>query len=355
MNKPAPKILETTLRDGSYVIDFQFTAADTAVICGKLEEAGFDLIEVGHGIGLGASRAGAGKAAETDEAYMQAASKALNKASWGMFCIPGIATLEDLDVGIANGMDFVRIGTNVEDAAKAEAFVRKAKKAGLWVACNFMKSYAMPPGGFAEYAKLSHDFGCDILYIVDSAGGMLPHEMEEYFSAVQARCNVPIGFHGHNNLGLAVANSIRATELGAAVIDTSLQGLGRSAGNTATEVFLLVLERYGYRTGINPLRVMDIGEQLIKPLVQNVGYDSIDVVTGYSLFHSSYMGVIREFAGKFGVDPRRLIIALCERDKVNAPAALVEQLARQLSEESDDTFLARFRLDRYHGAEQSLT
>ena len=347
-----PEILETTLRDGSYAIDFAFTAADTAVICAELEAAGFDLIEIGHGVGLGASEQGVNVAAETDEGYMRAAAETLTKARWGMFCIPGIARLEHLDLAAQHGMKFVRIGTNVTEANEAEPFIARAREHGMYVAANFMKSYALSPKEFAQKAKLAESYGAEVIYVVDSAGGMLTGDLESYIRAVQDAVSIPIGFHGHNNLGLAVANSVRAVELGVQLIDTSLQGLGRSAGNTPTEVFLVVLDRLGVRLGIDPLRVMDISEQYVRPLVELKGYDSVDVVTGYAQFHSSYMGVIREYSGRYRIDPRRLIIALTEEDKVNAPRELVERLAQRLQSEGDDVFTARFRLDRYHGAEQ---
>jgi 4-hydroxy 2-oxovalerate aldolase len=344
-------LLDTTLRDGSYAINFQFTAADTALITGELERAGVDLIEVGHGVGLGASAAGKGVAAETDEAYMRAAS-GLQRARWGMFCIPGIARLEHLDLAADHGMKFVRIGTDVANAAAAEPFVARAKRYNMFVAANFMKSYAMEPAAFAEQARHAQRFGADVLYIVDSAGGMLTRDVERYFVAVRDVCDIPLGFHGHNNLGLAVANTIRAIELGATFVDASLQGLGRSAGNTPTEMLLLVLERHGWALDIKTLEVMDIGEKYIKPLIQHSGSDSVDTIAGYAQFHSSYMGIIREFSSRYRVDPRRLIVALCQHDKVNAPRALVERLAAQLASEQDGVFTARFRFDRYHGAEQ---
>lgn len=346
------RILETTLRDGSYAIDFQFTARDTAIICGELEAAGFDLIEIGHGVGLGASELGKEPALESDESYMRAAAETLRRASWGMFCIPGVARLDHLDLAAEYGMDFVRVGTNVAEADQGAPFVARAKEHGMLVAANFMKSYALPPRELAEKAKLAESFGADIVYVVDSSGGMLESDVDEYFAAVRDATSVPLGFHGHDNLGLSVANALRAVELGATVVDTSLQGLGRSAGNTPTEIFLLVLERLGQGVGIDPLQVMDVGETYVKPLLQRNGYDSVDMVTGYAQFHTSYMGVIREFSGKYHVDPRRLIIALCEHDKVNAPRELVEGLARELAEAEPEVFTARFRLDRYHGAEQ---
>lgn len=349
------RLLETTLRDGSYVLNFQFTASDTSVIASKLEKAGFDLIEIGHGVGLGASDAGMGRAAETDEAYMKAAADTLTKADWGMFCIPGVASLEHVDMAAEYGMDFIRIGTNVTEVEDSKPFIERAKKHGMFVCANFMKSYALEPRDYAQKAKLSQEYGAEIVYIVDSAGGMLTGEMEAYFKAVQDTCDIAIGFHGHDNLGLSVANAVRAVELGAHIVDTSLQGLGRSAGNTPTELFIVVMERMGIKMGYNPLEVMDIGEKYVAPLIKRIGHNSIDIVTGYAQFHSSYMGVIREFSSKYKVDPRKLIIALCEKDKIDAPRDLVESIAQQLSSEGDEVFTARFQLDRYFGTEQSYT
>lgn len=345
-------ILETTLRDGSYAINFQFTASDTAIIAGQLETAGFNIIELGHGIGLGASRVGKGDAAESDEGYMRAASETLKTAMWGMFCIPGIATLEDIDLAARYGMKFIRVGTNVTEMEESEEYITRAKRHGMLVSANFMKSYAMEPKKFAEKASLSQKFGSDILCIVDSAGGMLTSEMEQYIKAVQEKCDIKLGFHGHNNLELAVANSLRAIELGVSIIDSSMQGMGRSAGNAPTEIMLIALERKGIHLGINPIHVMDIGEKYIKPLIQRHGYDSLDIICGYAQFHTSYMGIIREFANKYWVDPRYLIMAVCAEDKVNASREMVERLAKKLSEEMKEIYTARFRLDRYYGAEQ---
>lgn len=308
----------------------------------------------GHGIGLGASRTGKGAASETDEGYMRAAAESLKTAMWGMFCIPGIATLEDVELAAKYGMKFVRVGTNVTEMEESEEFIARAKKHGMFVSANFMKSYAMEPKMFAEKAALTQKYGSDVLCIVDSAGGMLTSEMEQYIKAVQDRCNIRLGFHGHNNLELAVANSLRAVELGVSIVDSSLQGMGRSAGNAPTEIILAAFERMGINLGINPIHVMDIGEKYIKPLINRHGYDSLDIICGYAQFHTSYMGLIREFSNKYWVDPRYLIMAVCAEDKVNAPSEMVERLAKKLRDEIDEVFTARFRFDQYHGAEQNI-
>ncbi|RUW65039.1 4-hydroxy-2-oxovalerate aldolase [Mesorhizobium sp. M2A.F.Ca.ET.067.02.1.1] len=347
------RLLDTTLRDGSYAIDFQFTARDTAAIAGQLEAAGFELIEIGHGVGLGASQRNYRRAAETDEAYLAAAADTLKRALWGMFCIPGVATLQQIDMAAEFGMRFIRVGTDVADVPDSKDFIERAKKHGMVVCANYMKSYVAAPEEFARNALLSQQYGADVVYIVDSAGGMLTRDMEGYFRAVRDVCDVKIGFHGHDNLGLGVANAVRAAELGAAIVDTSLQGMGRSAGNTPTELFIVVMERLGVAMGFDPLRVMDIGEKYIKPLIRRDGLNSLDIVAGFAQFHSSYMTLIREYSSKFGVDPRKLIIALCERDKVNAPRTIVEDLAHALKAEPEDAFSARFQLDRYYGAEQN--
>lgn len=349
-------ILECTLRDGSYAVNFQFTRADTEAIAGELDKAGFRFIEVGHGIGLGASEAGLGAAAETDEVYMQASAKAVTNAKWGMFCIPGVAELRHLDMGADHGMGFVRIGTNVTEVETALPFVERAKKLGMDVATNFMKSYALEPNAVGEVAFQAQGYGADLVYVVDSAGGMLTADLETYFKAILDRCSIPLGFHGHNNLQLGVANSLMAAKVGVAVLDTSLQGFGRSSGNTPTELLVLVLERAGFKSGFDPIEIMNIGERFIRPLIDTKGLDPIDMVSGYAQFHSSYMGLIREMSNKHQVDPRRLIIDVCEQDLVAVDRDLAEESAKKLAQVGPETDLssARFRFERYHGSEETI-
>lgn len=331
MNKP--RILECTLRDGSYVINFQFTAADTRDLVRAMENIGFDMVEVGHGVGLGASDKGMGVAAETDETYLRAAAETVQHAQWGMFCIPGIAELYHVDMAAEYGMNFIRIGTNVEDYRQSQPFIERAKRNGMYVCSNFMKSYASEPEYFAHHVLETQKYGADLVYIVDSAGGMFPDDIERYVSAVRSKSQtVSLGFHGHNNLGMGVANSLKAVELGIEIIDTSLQGFGRGAGNTPTEQFLGALIRHGVDMNIDPIAVMDAGEKYIQPLIEARGLSSIDLVSGIAQFHSSYLGTIREFATRYRVDPRKLIIAVCQEDKVNAPEELVEAKARELSQ-----------------------
>jgi len=348
--KVAPKLMDCTLRDGSYVIDFQFTATDTVNIARELDETGFPYIEVGHGIGLGASEQGKNVAAASDAEYMQAAASAVTRGKWGMFCIPGIANEDHLRMAADYGMDFVRIGTEVSEIDKSRPFVSLAKDLGMEVYANFMKSYVLTPDEFARLVARSADFGSEMVYLVDSAGGMMPHEVRAFLQAARDQApDVAMGFHGHNNLGLAVANSLVSVEEGVSMIDVSLQGFGRSGGNTPTEQFLSVLERSGYGIDIDPIKSMRLGESLIRPRIDRRGICSLDVAAGLAQFHSSYMPKILHAALLRRIDPRKLIVELCRHNKVNAPQALIDEIADSL--EVDDSSPGWFP-DSYFGEEQ---
>lgn len=346
-------VLDTTLRDGSYAVNFRFTSHDTKVLGAKLEEAGFQWIEIGHGVGLGASEKGKGEAIATDEEYLKAASETFNSAKYGMFCIPGIAELEHIDLAAQYGMKFIRIGTNVTEVESSQKFIERAKGYGMYVTANYMKSYAIHPTKFAELALLSQKYGADLLCVVDSAGGMLKEELELYFKAVQDVSDIPLGFHGHHNLGLGVSHSIEAVKLGAVMVDGSMQGFGRSSGNAPTEQIVACLDRMGLDHGIDLIKLMDISETYIKPLIRKRGHSSLDIICGYSQFHSSYMKTVQKYSSKYEVDPRLIIIELCKVNKMDAPDSLVNEIAQNISEHSDNFFTGRFGLADYFGEEQS--
>lgn len=326
-------LLECTLRDGSYVIDFQFTAEDTAVIVAGLEKAGIRLIEIGHGLGLNASNAGEGKAAATDEEYLEAASSVLKKAKFGMFFIPGIGRKRDLKLASDYGMDFVRIGTNAPEIHRAEPYIKYAKRLDMYVFSNLMKSYALKPKKLAECAKMAETWGADVVTIVDSAGGMLPSDVKTYVNTVREATNVRIGFHGHNNLSLVHANCLAALEAGATILDCSMQGIGRSGGNACTEILLTILKKMGHDLGIDIHKIMDLSEKLIRPLLREKGVSPIDITAGYAFFHSKFLKNVYKAAKKYGIDPRELIIKVSEKDVVHVSEELAMSAARELKKE----------------------
>jgi 4-hydroxy-2-oxovalerate aldolase len=326
-----PRILDCTIRDGSYVVDFQFTAEDTAVIAAGLENAGLEWIEIGHGLGLNASAAGKGAAAASDEAYLRAAQETLRHAMWGMFFIPGIGRPEDLDLAASHGMRFVRIGANAPDIAQTGPFVRQALGLGLHVSVNLMKSYAVPPERLVELSKMAEGYGAHVVSLVDSAGTMLPDDVRTYVSRMKDALRADVGFHGHDNLALGMANVLAAIEAGASVVDTTLQGIGRGGGNAVTEILVAILHKQGIATGIDLNRLMDLSQRVVQPLLKGKGHDPLNITSGYAGFHSSALEMILRHAEQHGIDARELIVEVSGVDRVDVTNTLVETVAAEIS------------------------
>ena len=326
-----PEILDTTLRDGSYVVDFQIDRDFTYNVAKELDEAGFPYIETGHGLGLNATTFDGMKGKCSDEEWMDATSSAVKKNKWGMFFIPGIGRKEDIDLAARYNMDFIRIGANVDEYHKAEPFVKHAKELGMFVCANFMKSYALEYNEFGKVSGEAAKMGCDLLCIVDSAGAMLPEDLEGYVKAIRQHSDAKTGFHGHNNLGMANINSLVAHNLKVDVIDTSLRGMGRSAGNTVTEIFLLTLLRKGIDLDYDIYKIMDISEKYIDPIMKGyVQVDSNSIISGYSKFHSSFTPRLEKYASLHKVDIRKLMVEICKETCINAPEDLIEKIALML-------------------------
>ncbi len=325
------EILECTLRDGSYAVDFKFTERDTLMLAGILGKLGFRWIEVGHGLGLGAAEAGKGTMPTTDERLIESAKRAAPDAMIGSFFIPGIGKREQLRSAREAGLDFVRIGYNAPEIEEAYPYLTYARELGLVPCLNFMKTYGVNPEQFGEKAKGGEAAGAEAVYCVDSAGSMFPEDVRKYLTAARERCQCTLGFHGHSNLQFAVANSVEAYRSGAKLIDSTLYGLGRSSGNVPTEVAVAVFHRLGVDTGIDLFEVMDAAEEFMGPLMSQIElYDMMAVSMGYSQFHSSFLPKVAAAARKHGADLRRLVVAMGELDPVNLDDATLERVAANL-------------------------
>jgi len=346
-------IMDTTLRDGSYAVDFSFTCSDTSIICKELEDSGLNYIEIGHGVGLSASKKGYGKSFQTDEQYMISAETTLKRAKYGMFCIPDIAELKDVELAAKHNMGFIRIGTNVTDIRSSKEFIKTAKDCGMFVTANFMKSYVLSPEQFAKKVSLSEKFGADLVYLVDSAGGLFAEDIHRYYAAIRNITDIPLGFHGHDNLGMAVSNSVEAVRVGFDFVDTSLQGLGRSSGNAATEILVAALLKLGYDLDIDFLKLLDIGQKYIQPLITSNGKMPLDIVAGFADFHSSYMHYIQKYSAKYRANPALLIIGICKVDKVDLNEQTLDALAKSLRN-TEDIFLGKYNFNKYIGREQEV-
>lgn len=327
-----PLLLDCTLRDGSYAVNFQFTKRDTIRLCQALEQSGLKMIEIGHGLGLGASSPRYGVAFEADEVYLEAAAETLTHAKWGTFFIPGIGTLDDLDRAKSYNMDFVRIGSEVEKYKTMIPFIQRAKEHGMFVCANFMKTYASSSSRVAEVSRELAAIGADCVFIVDSAGCMLPRDVTDYVQRAVDASGVIVGFHGHNNLDLANANCLVALDSGAKIVDATVRGMGRSAGNAQTEVLAHLMDSSGYDSGIDPFKLFEFGERIIRPLnVQAQGLPPLDIVIGMARFHTSHLPRLQRAASQYSVDLNRLVLDVSAIDCINPSDDLINATASALA------------------------
>lgn len=330
------KILDTTIRDGSYAVDFKFSCKDVQDLVGRLRRIGIEYIEIGHGLGLHASSLEHGLALQTDEEYMEAAREAAGVSKLGFFCIPGIARLQDIEIASRNGMDFIRIGVPVQDYEKAKPYIEKCKSEQMKVFVNFMKSYSVSPAELARAAKRLHTEGAECVYIVDSAGSMSAEDIGEYIDAARGLSDVEIGFHGHNNLGLAVENTLYCVKRNISFVDCSFQGLGRSLGNASLEQVIMVMERRGYATGFDVPRVLEYGYAGLRNIVREKLVNPLDYMCGYAGFHSSFLKDIYRCCGQKKVDPLRLIMAYSEENRMTMDYDRLCEVADTLPKDLED-------------------
>jgi len=325
------QLFDCTLRDGSYQVDFGFTAAHTHAFVQAIEETGVPLIEVGHGLGLGAERSGRAPSAETDESYMRAARMAARKARIGVFAMPAFAALDDMNRALDAGMDFVRFGVDAAVFERAAPYIRRAAEIGLSTTVFLMKTYTLPAADVRAAAPRFADWGASGVAVVDSAGGMTPADVRAYVKAASAG-GLPVAFHGHDNLRLAVGNAIAAAEAGATVLDASLKGIGRSTGNAQIEALAGVLDRMNRSTGVDVRALAATAERLIRKEDFDGGVARVDLIQGLARVHSGMQSRIDDAAERHGLDPETLTFAAGEaRGGLDLDDEALERLARTFS------------------------
>ncbi len=330
------ELLDCTLRDGSYANNFQFSVWDTQNICSGLDKAGVRMIEVGHGLGLGITSPKLGIAFESDVDYLEAANKAVSSSKIGAFFIPGIGEDRILKEIAKNGLlDFIRIGVNVDEIDKVRCLSEELLSKGIEVHINLMKTYAMPLDFILEKLDSFIDLNLASIYVVDSAGCMLPNEVRKYVTGLVSS-GWDVGFHGHNNLQLANANCLSALGAGAKYVDGSLSGMGRSAGNAQTEVLSWLISKFTCTSNIDTYALFDIANKFIKPTMKSHhGNEVIDLVIGMSRFHSGYLPFFKRVSGKYNVSIYRLIQKVSEIDCISPSEDLIIDIAKDLSRTDD--------------------
>jgi 4-hydroxy-2-oxovalerate/4-hydroxy-2-oxohexanoate aldolase len=340
VNLKGKKILlhDNCLRDGMHPKQHQISIDQMVAIASALDAAGVPLIEVTHGDGLGGASVNYGFPAHSDEAYLRAVVPRMKRARVSALLIPGIGTVDHMRLAHDCGVGTIRIATHCTEADVAEQHIGVARKLGLDTVGFLMMAHMQEPAALAQQARLMESYGANCVYCTDSAGYLLPDDVAARVRALRGalRPETEIGFHGHHNLAMGVANSLAAVEEGATRIDGSAAGLGAGAGNTPLEVFAAVCERMGVHTGVDLYRFMDVAEDLVVPMMDHpIRVDRESLILGYAGVYSSFLLFAQRAAQKYGVSARDILVEMGRRKAVGGQEDLIEEVALDLGRRAE--------------------
>ena len=326
---------DMSLRDGMHAKRHQISVEEMVTIATAMDEAGIPMIEVTHGDGLGGASVNYGFPAASDEDYLRAVCGAVKRTKVSALLLPGIGTVDHLEMALDCGISTIRVATHCTEADVSEQHLTMASKIdGLDTVGFLMMAHMATPEQLVEQLKLMEGYGANCVYITDSAGYMLPDDVTARIALARDKLDpaTEIGFHGHHNLGMGIANSLAAVEAGATRIDGSLAGLGAGAGNTPLEVFIAVCERMGVETGVDLFKAMDVAEDLIVPLMEHmVRVDRDSLTLGFAGVYSSFLLFAKRSADKYGLSARDILVELGRRGTVGGQEDMIEDLALDMA------------------------
>jgi 4-hydroxy-2-oxovalerate/4-hydroxy-2-oxohexanoate aldolase len=334
------KVHDMSLRDGMHPKRHQISIEQMKTIATALDAAGVPLIEITHGDGLGGNSVNYGFAAASDEEYLRAVIPLLKRAKVSALLLPGIGTVDELRAAADCGISSIRVATHCTEADVSEQHIALGRKMGLDTVGFLMMSHMAEPAKIVEQARLMESYGANCIYTTDSAGYMLPEDVSARVSALRdaLKPETEIGFHGHHNLAMGVANSVAAVAAGAARIDCACGGMGAGAGNTPMEVFIAVADRMGIETGVDLFKVMDVAEDLVTPMMDfPVRIDRNSLTLGYAGTYSSFLLFAKRAAQRYGVSARDILIEMGRRKTVGGQEDMIEDVALDLARASRNT------------------
>ncbi|MGE4368854.1 MAG: 4-hydroxy-2-oxovalerate aldolase [Burkholderiaceae bacterium] len=324
---------DMSLRDGMHPKRHQITLDQMVSIARGLDEAGIPLIEVTHGDGLGGASVNYGFPAHSDEDYLKAVVPQLKQAKVSALLLPGIGTVDHLRMAHDLGVTTIRVATHCTEADVSEQHITLGRKLGMDTVGFLMMSHMNSPEGLVTQAKLMEGYGANCIYITDSAGHLLPGTVKDRLQAVRDALNpeTELGFHGHHNLAMGVANSIAAIEVGADRIDAAAAGLGAGAGNTPMEVLVAVLDLMGVETGVDVFKIQDVAEDLVVPIMDfPIRIDRDSLTLGYAGVYGSFLLFAKRAEKKFGIPAREILVEMGRRGMVGGQEDMIEDTALSL-------------------------
>jgi 4-hydroxy 2-oxovalerate aldolase len=330
------KLLDCTLRDGANVVGKGFSEEITKMVLEGLINSNITTIEFGNAGGIGAYEVADMIAPLTDLEYLELAQPYIEKADIGMFLNAKRFRLKDVELAAEKGMKFLRVGAEPRDGNKSIPAIKAIKKFGLKARYALMKAYLVSPYKLAEEAKMLQDNGVDEITIMDSAGTMSPDEVAAYCDALVSVLEIPVGFHGHNNLGFSAANAVVAYENGASVLDCSLMGMARSAGNFATENAVIQMKQMGELEEVDLYKLLEFIDLELAPAMEKNNYYAalkpIDLILGYAGAHSSFLNLFKKVAIEKEVNLYELIYTVSKLNRRDPSESQMLAIAEFLKE-----------------------
>ncbi len=326
-------IVDSTLRDGSHAIGHQFTKNHIEKYASGAEKAHIQLLIVGHGNGLGASSLHLGLSLLSDKEMLTATKKELKNTKLGAFLIPGFGTIQnDIAPAIKVGIDSLMVASHCTEANITRQHIEYALKNKVKPYGVLMMSHTISAKELLEQAKKMEEYGASGVLLMDSAGAYLPNDVRKKISTLVEGLKVEVGFHAHNNLGLAIINSIEAIKAGATIIDTTSRGLGAGAGNCQLEVLVAVLHKMGIKTGLDLYKLMDNSEDIIsKVMIKPQDINLVTLTSGLAGVFSGFAPHAAKAAKRFGVDVRDILMELGRRKTVAGQEDIIVEVAAHLS------------------------
>jgi 4-hydroxy-2-oxovalerate/4-hydroxy-2-oxohexanoate aldolase len=345
MNLQGKKVTvhDMTLRDGMHPKRHLMTLDQMKTVACGLDVAGVPLIEVTHGDGLGGSSVNYGFPAHTDEEYLGAVVPLMKQARVSALLIPGIGTVDHLLMAKDLGVKTIRVATHCTEADVSEQHIGKSRALGLDTVGFLMMAHMASPEKLVTQALLMESYGANCIYVTDSAGYMLPEDVRVRLGAVRSalKSDTELGFHGHHNMAMGVANSIAAIEAGANRIDAAAAGLGAGAGNTPMEVFVAVCARMGIETGVDVYKIQDVAEDLVVPMMDHaIRIDRDSLTLGYAGVYSSFLLFAKRAEKKYGVSARDILVEMGRRGMVGGQEDMIEDTAMTMARERGITLKA---------------
>jgi 4-hydroxy 2-oxovalerate aldolase len=325
-------ITDCTLRDGNHAVRHQLSKEQIRQYAEEADAAGIDIIEVGHGNGLGGSSALLGLSCIDDRQMLETARAAIKHGRLGVHFIPGLGKSTDLELAIEIGVDVFRIASHCTEANITASYIESVKNQGKTVYGVLMMTHMAEPEVLAQQASLMASYGADAVILMDSAGHLTPDDVRWRIQAIQQLIDTKLGFHAHNNLGMAVANSIAAVEEGAQLLDACIKGFGAGAGNTQLETLIAVLNRIGFRTQCSFEAVAGLArtsEHYLDCLTPHIG--AANIASGIHGLFSGFAPHIKRAAEQFNVDEFELYQLLGQRKLVAGQEDVIVETAARLS------------------------